>query len=388
MEGGGRNKKICRICREGGGVCRQGLRKTHERADPACRFHGSDARGNEAVARGGATRSAGQAAPGGEGSGEVPARPRHVPFEQMTRFVTKGGIGLHYLPGPLDKWTCREVGDRAGEWHDNQAGRPLNEAEKGEYAQYRQRLAARRQTGKEADKLAKIVDKYFPDVSQETRSYMIRFPHEIHSLLAKARRIRRKMKAKRERQAVSSHPGRTSTLSTKAKAKAKQRVKRAAAGRTTPAEPTMAEEDAEPPDGGNVAVSTQTADREDLHNEVDWGSADPASATPDKDTESAKSESPEGGKRPEEHPAEPEPGPDSSSSTRVPVGLRPEPGPDGSSNTRVPVVLRPNLGAQRPRTPSRSPRRRPARQPEARAVQQVQDHMRASRLRRSQMHTP
>ena len=97
MEGGGRNKKICRICREGGGVCRQGLRKTHERADPACRFHGSDARGNEAVARGGATRSAGQAAPGGEGSGEVPARPRHVPFEQMTRFVTKGGIGLHYL---------------------------------------------------------------------------------------------------------------------------------------------------------------------------------------------------------------------------------------------------------------------------------------------------
>ena len=76
--------------------------------------------------------------PGGEGSGEVPARPRHVPFEQMTRFVTKGGIGLHYLPGPLDKWACREVVDRAGEWHDNQAGRPLNEAEKGEYAQYRE----------------------------------------------------------------------------------------------------------------------------------------------------------------------------------------------------------------------------------------------------------
>ena len=190
---------------------------------------------------------------------------------------------------------------------------------------------------------------------------------------------------------MSSHPGRTSTLSTKAKAKAKQRVKRAAAGRTTPggtAEPTRAEEDAEPPDGGNAAAPTQTADRDDLHDEVDWGSADPASATPDKDTESAKSESPEGGKRPEEHLAEPEPRPDSSSSTRVPVVLQPEPGPDGSSNTRVPVVLRPNLGAQRPRTPSRSPRRRPARQPEARAVQQVQDHMRASRLRRSQMHTP
>ena len=98
MEAGGRNKKICRICRAGGGVCRQGLRKTHERADPECRFHGSDARGNTAVARGDVTRGADQAAPRGEGSGEA-ARPRqHVPFEQMTKFVTKGGIGLHYLP--------------------------------------------------------------------------------------------------------------------------------------------------------------------------------------------------------------------------------------------------------------------------------------------------
>ena len=133
---GGRNKKICRICRAGGGVCRQGLRKTHERADPACRFHGSDARGNTAVARGDVARGADQAAPRGEGSSEA-ARPRqHVPFEQMTRFVTKGGIGLHYLPGPLDQWACRDVVEREGEWHDNQAGRPLNEAEKGEYTQY------------------------------------------------------------------------------------------------------------------------------------------------------------------------------------------------------------------------------------------------------------
>ena len=147
MEAGGRNKKICRICRAGGGVCRQGLRKTHERTDPACRFHGSDARGNTAVARGDVTRGADQAAPRGEGSGEA-ARPRqHVPFEQMTRFVTKAGIGLHYLPGPLDQWACRDVVDREGEWHDNQAGRPLNEAEKGEYTQHIQRHEARRQNG-------------------------------------------------------------------------------------------------------------------------------------------------------------------------------------------------------------------------------------------------
>ena len=115
-------------------MCRQGLRKTHERSDPACRFHGSDARGNTAVVRGDTARSTGHAAPG-DGDGEEPARPRHVPFEPMTRFVTKGGIGLHYFPGPLDKWIRREVVNQAGEWYDSQAGRPLTEAEKGEYEQ-------------------------------------------------------------------------------------------------------------------------------------------------------------------------------------------------------------------------------------------------------------
>ena len=46
------------------GVCRQGLRKTHERADPACRCHGSDARGNEAVVRGGAPEVQAKQLPG------------------------------------------------------------------------------------------------------------------------------------------------------------------------------------------------------------------------------------------------------------------------------------------------------------------------------------
>ena len=183
----------------------------------------------------------------------------------------------------------------------------------------------------------------------------------------------------------------------KAKAEAKQqRAKRAATSRATPggaAEPTQAE-DTEPPNGGSVnaaaevegtrqpttrdtaagpARPAQTTDRDDLHDEVDWGSADPASATPDKDTESANSDSQEGGVRPEEHRMQREPEPASSSTTSGPAALQLEPGLDGS-NTRIPVVLKPNLGAQRPRTP--------------RAVQQVQDHMRASRLRRSQMQAP
>ena len=130
MEAQSRNKKICRICRQGGGVCRQGLRKTHVRSDPAYRFHGSDARGNTAVAHGDTARSTGHAAPG-DGDGEEPARPRHVPFEQMTRFVTKGGIGLHYLPGPLDKWIRREVVNQAGEWYDSKPVDPSLKLKRG-----------------------------------------------------------------------------------------------------------------------------------------------------------------------------------------------------------------------------------------------------------------
>ena len=255
---------------------------------------------------------------------------------------------------------------------------PLTKQKKGEYTQYIQRHEARRQTGR----------KYLPDVSQETRSYMIRFPHEVHKLLAKARRIRRKLKAKRERQAVGSRPGRTSTVR-KAKAEAKQqRAKRAATSRGRAAKPTQAE-DAEPPIWGAVNRLQQKwrgrgSPRQKALPRGPWDQCkprtettymmkcvDPASATPDKDTESANSDSPEGGVRPEEHRIQREPEPASGSNTSGPAALQHEPGLDGS-NIRTPVVLKPNLGAQRPRTPSRSPRRRTAEQPGARAVQQVQ----------------
>ena len=190
---------------------------------------------------------------------------------------------------------------------------------------------------------------------------------------------------------MSSHPGRNLNVEHKGESQGQTACEKSSGGENDTggtAEPTRAEEDAEPPDGGNAAAPTQTADRDDLHDEVDWGSADPASATPDKDTESAKSESPEGGKRPEEHLAEPSPGRTAAAAHECQWSCSRSPDRMAAATPRVPVVLRPNLGAQRPRTPSRSPRRRPARQPEARAVQQVQDHMRASRLRRSQMHTP
>ena len=182
-----------------------------KRADPACRFHGTEVPGNVAVTRGEASRPKAHAAPrGGDSGRERTARPTQVPFTHVTRFVTKRGIGLHCLPGPLDKWTSREVSMQEGEWTDNQTGRPLSAAEKGEYEQHRQRLATRCQVGRNVDKLARIVDRCLPDladVADETRCYVIRFPHEVKNLLKKARRIRRKIKTRTERGTTANRAG-------------------------------------------------------------------------------------------------------------------------------------------------------------------------------------
>ena len=319
-------------------MCRQGLRKTHERSDPACRFHGSDARGNLAVSRGETARATGHAAPG-DGDGEEPTRPRHVPFEQMTMFETKGGISLHYLPGPLDIWISNEVVNQAGEWYDSQAERPLTEAETRPYEQYRQRLATRCQTERAADRLAKIVDRYLPEVSQETRSYMIRFPHEIKRLLAKARRIRRKMKARTRPPAPASHGGKNRTASSRPETKAKQRSGERAGDAKRESQPS--------------ARDAATANEDSQDEVVDRGSAE---ATGSKQQLAATGTSGNAAQAKENdgHPDE---------------------GEELYSETRG-----------EPRTPSRSPRRRPT-QPSEQAVQRVQEHMRACRLRRSQMRT-
>ena len=115
------------------------------------------------------------------GSGHNGGPPR-VPFEHMTQLVTKEGIGLHFLPGPLDKWISREIRKQDGEWIDNKTGRPLSADEKGEFEQYRRQLARRTRVGRSADKLARIVDRYLPDLANETRCYMIRYPREVKNL--------------------------------------------------------------------------------------------------------------------------------------------------------------------------------------------------------------
>ena len=218
-----RGKRTCRLCRQGGRICQQGFRKTHERADPACRFHGTDARGNVPVTRGEAAQPQPRASPE-DRDRERTARPPQVPFEHMTRFVTRGGIGLHFLPGPLDKWIPREVRKQEGEWTDSKTGRSLSTDEKGEFRQYRRQLARRNRVGQNADKLARIVDRYLPDLANETRCYMIRYPHEVKNLLRQARRIRRRIKSRTMRGTV------TDRVKRPRKTKTKERSQRGKAG--------------------------------------------------------------------------------------------------------------------------------------------------------------
>ena len=103
--------KVCRICRYADGVCTIGFRKTHERADPMCRLHGSTSR-----LRHGQRRVRAQEPPLGEQEGEEGHQPRTVGEEletaghdQMTLFVTRKRLHMQYPPGPLDKWIARDI---------------------------------------------------------------------------------------------------------------------------------------------------------------------------------------------------------------------------------------------------------------------------------------
>ena len=215
----------------------------------------------------------------------------------------------------------------------------------------------------DADKLARIVERYLPDLANETRCYMIRFPHEVKNLLRKARRIRRTIKTRKNWQTAASHAGTT------------RRTKPTTAVMRQRGGGTKDEREApRPPTAEGDATATPTKDNEDEGglDEVDWGSAEFEDATPGKDTGSARSESPDGAGQSSGNMGAHRP--------RTPSRNRSPP------RESTPVVLRPNLGAQRLQTPSRSPIRRPARrQPSIWEVQRVQEHMGASRQRRGQM---
>ena len=212
--------------------------------------------------------------------------------------------------------------------------------------------------GEKADKLANIVASYMPQLANETRAYMIRFPHEVKKLLKKARQIRKKIKARKKRRDAPAASQATP---------ARRAQQQAAA--TKPEQEGMTNDKCEEPRSpaatGEEKATVPAETEGNEFDDVDWGSPD------------SEIWSPEGKNQPE---------------VRAPTWERKgqqtpnrSPRRDGKSlgaqRPRSPRRDGASLGAQRPRTPSRSPRRNPVHlRPSHKweEVQRVQEHMRAS----------
>ena len=54
--------------------------------------------------------------------------------------------------------------------------------------------------GGKADRLVRIVDSYLPRLSKENRVFAMKFPNKVEKMLRKARGIRRRIRAKRQKQ--------------------------------------------------------------------------------------------------------------------------------------------------------------------------------------------
>ena len=188
--------KVCKLCRYAKGVCTTGFRKNHERADPQCRLHGSDSRGNTPPAREAQKprpqpvpqvlhferrKSTIRSPPGGATGG--------ANLDAMTQFATRKGLHMLYPPEPLDRWIGRDIHQTQGGLPGLQHGgapRPTGESE---YEQYQQRFLKRCKLGGKADRLVRIVDRYMPRIAAENRVYTMRFPEKVHDMLLKARAI-------------------------------------------------------------------------------------------------------------------------------------------------------------------------------------------------------
>ena len=159
--------KVCRICCYADGVCTIGFRKTHERADPMCRLHGSTSRGTVPPARAKASARPGQEPPLGEQEGEEEHQPKPVGegletagHDQMTQFVTRKKTAYAVPAGPAGQM------DSPGHSDDESRGRLRGQQHGGstKHRRYRRRFHKRCKLGGKADRLVRIVDRYMPRI--------------------------------------------------------------------------------------------------------------------------------------------------------------------------------------------------------------------------------
>ena len=171
--------KECWICRYGGGICQSGFKKVHVRDDPHCRFHGM---------------TGGNARP----KQPHPPVPRLLQAEEektktesrdeKTHYVTQGGLHLLYDPETLDKWISRttEPTNQEKKYRDAQTGETLAPEDEASYEHYRRRLCEGYRTGEQADRLVRIVDRYMPAIADENRTYVMKYPHKVLTMLKQA----------------------------------------------------------------------------------------------------------------------------------------------------------------------------------------------------------
>ena len=107
----------------------------------------------------------------------------------MTAFATRRGLTLLYEPEPLDEWIGRDIQQQSNRhYQDMVTGGVLTTAKAKAYRTFQARQTQRAQcSGRMADKLVCIVDKYLPLQAEETRIYVGRFPHHAKKLLRQAR---------------------------------------------------------------------------------------------------------------------------------------------------------------------------------------------------------
>ena len=154
----------------------------HVREDPHCRLHGVTQRMNVRLAQP-------YPPPLPTPAEEVPQR-TETPLDQRTAFRTQGGLHLLFE---------HEAARPAKGYMDTQMGEPLGPAERAAYEVYLRRLCERHRVGEQADRLARIVDKYLPKVADENQAYVMRYPHKVNAMLKKAWAMRRRIRAKRKR---------------------------------------------------------------------------------------------------------------------------------------------------------------------------------------------
>ena len=295
------------------------------------------------------------------------------PLSEYVRFETKEGMALLYDPSPLDKWIGKSYRwDSRRQRHvETSTGDVLSAEDSEDFQRYVQRHNERRQMGNQADELVKLVATHNPAVEEELRIYIGRFPGGVRRLLAEGKKVYKQPVDKQR------HGGAASTQTAELRHR-KDKTKKDAKKKKGEKKEKKAKKDKKAkknrrntPNAGEMVEEkpqqVEAAAEPLIHEEVDWGSeGDDTEPQPAPHAEAAGGESDSDGMSPPVAPLH----------ANWPWGERGRPSDRASSSG----------GAQRPRTPSRSPRRRGGRKvtlqpgPMWEAVQQVQRHMRRASM--------